>query len=160
MLQIAHTAYSINHVVAQHFRKHSLVLKFVKESRSNGVLHGWERAIGRTNKLKKLHKTVYLMVQVDISGHSGANKYQISRSTLTINEDMAFKISLRPTTCTYWIRNWCPIHRRMASDDSYAPVSPELSGMKIIPLRHKLTELWQFEWYYIGLPIVFGHTPS
>ena len=31
-----------------------------------------------------------------------------------------------------------------------APFSSELSGMKIIPLRHKLTELCQFEWYYIG----------
>ena len=29
-----------------------------------------------------------------------------------------------------------------------APFSPELSSMKIIPLRHKLTELLQFEWYY------------
>ena len=34
----------------------------------------------------------------------------------------------------------------MAPDD--APFSPEHSSMTIIPLRHKLAELCQFEWYY------------
>ena len=40
----------------------------------------------------------------------------------------------------------------MAPD--YKPFSPELSGMKILALRHKLTELRQIAWYYIGLLIV------
>ena len=31
------------------------------------------------------------MVQVDRSGHRGAQKYQTSRSTMKINEYMAFK---------------------------------------------------------------------
>jgi len=45
----------------------------------------------RSNKLQKIHYHVDLVVQMHRFGHPGVKKYHTSRSTMKINEDMAFK---------------------------------------------------------------------
>ena len=88
-----------------------------------------------------------MMVYMDRSGQSGAEKQQTSSSTMKINAKWRLKVSL--TTHNNYLYVLCSpmIHythaNRIVPYD--APFSREHGGVNCIDLGRKLTELRQFE---------------